>query len=273
MYANYAPTVNGSFNFAKDKDSGGVFSNTRPELSEQDMISGEVEIRNARAWPEAPTLEREGITIASHEVDGANWTDAKWLETVYVPSCIELVKRVTGAKQGVSLYPALVRRVDYQAYKHSAPTAGFVHLDQPRDTARQLGESRAAASGLSMDRGIIYNIWKCLTPPPQDYPLAVADRRSIPEDDLVLGETLELIGEGENQIKIVSPYYALLPSGRPVYYYYPDMVPEESLVFIGADLDEAQPLGCAHGAFKHPSPDGDCVPRASVEVRVLAVFD
>ncbi len=273
MYANYAPTVTGAFNFARDKNGGGQFSNTRPELSKQDMRQVEVEIRNARAWPEAPSLQREGLMITAHEVPEPDWDDRKWLESVYVPSCIELVKRETGATRAVSLYPALVRRVDYQAHKFSAPTAGFLHLDQPRDTAIELGQQRSSAAGLSFDGGIIYNIWKCLTPPPQDYPLAVADRRSILEEDMVYGETVEYIGQGAEEFKYVSPYYAMLPSERQVFYYYPDMVPEESLLFIGADLDESQPLGCAHAAFRHPAPDGDCVPRASVEVRVFALFD
>jgi len=273
MYANYDRTVTGAFNFARDKQGGGEFSNTRPERSRQDMRSVEVEIRNARAWPQAPSLEREGLTITDHEVPEQDWSDRKWIEGVYVPSCIELVKRVTGASQAVSLYPALVRRVDYEAHRGSAPTAAFLHLDQPRDTARELGQQRSSAAGLNLEKGIIYNVWKCLTPPPQDYPLAVADRRSIPEADMVYGETVEYLGEGDEEFKFVSPYYAMLPSDKHVFYYYPDMVPEESLLFIGADLDESHPLGCAHAAFKHPAPDGECVPRASVEVRILALFD
>ena len=71
---------------------------------------------------------------------------------------------------------------------------------------------------------------------------------------------------------IVSPYVALLHSAHQTYYYFPDMEPDESLVFVGLHLDTSRKMGCAHCAFRHPTPGDVSVPRRSIETRVLAFF-
>lgn len=271
MQSHYAQTVTGTLNYAADKNDGGEFSNTRPERSRQNLRPVDITIRNARTWPQKPTLEVEGVVITAHPAGKAEWSNPAWIQSDYVPSCVELIKKLTGAKQAIPIYSPLQRRNDYGAHKGSAPTAGFVHLDQTRDTALQFSSHWAQSQGITFKRAAIYNVWKCMTPPPQDYPLTVADRRSVPESDYVVGSTVEYLGEKEE--KFVSPYITLVPSDQQIYYYYPDMVPDESIVFVGADLDPSHPLGCAHSAFKHPSPDGVCVPRASIETRILAIFE
>lgn len=271
MQSNYAEVVKGVINFAADKNDGGEFSNTAPERSRQNLTPLEVEIRNGRTWTQAPSLDKEGLTLVAHPSGRADWEDQDWIESEYIPSCIELVKKLTGAKNAIHVYVPLQRRVNYGQHQGSAPTAGFVHLDQTRDTAQSMAGQWAQAQGVEFKRAAIYNIWKCMTPPPQDYPLAVADMRSIPVSDHVEGATVEYLGEKDG--KLVSPYVTLVPSDRPKFYYFPDMTPDESLVFMGVDLDPSKPLGCAHSAFRHPQPDGETEPRASIETRVLAIFE
>jgi hypothetical protein len=271
MQLNYANSVQGVMNFAADKNDGGQFSNTKPELTRQNLQPVEIEIRNGRTWVRSPTLEHEGLTLVQHPGGRAQWSDREWIEAEYVPSCIELVKQLTGAISALQVYSPMQRRVDYQNYRGAAPTAGFVHLDQTRDIAMAFAGHIAAASGVTFKVARIYNVWKSITPAPQDYPLAVSDQHSIPVADHVPGETVEYLGA--NADKLVSPYVLLSPSAQQRYYYYPDMDPDESLVFVGVDLDPARPLGCAHSAFQHPEPGGTCVPRASIETRVLAIFD
>jgi len=271
MQSHYQPTVTGTFNYAADKNDGGEFSNTRPERSRQNLQPLDITIRNGRTWSQKPTLGNEGLMIAEHSSGKADWANRQWIDSEYVPSCVELIKKLTGAKQAIPIYSPLQRRVDYDKYAGAAPTAGFVHLDQTRAIAQIFAGKTAEAAGISFKRAVIFNIWKCMTPPPQDFPLAVGDRRTISEEVHVLGSTVEYIGEKEERFE--SPYLSLVPSEQSIYYYFPDMVPDESLVFIGVDLDPSNPLGCAHSAFKHPAPDGECVPRASIETRILAIFE
>jgi hypothetical protein len=271
MQSNYAQTVKGVINFAADKNDGGQFSNTKPERSRQNLRPVEVEIRNGRSWPQRPSIEKEGLTLVAHASGRAEWSNPDWIKSEYVPSCAELVKRLIGATKVMPIYVPLQRRVDYGNYKGAAPTAGFVHLDQTRQTAQNFSEELAKKMEARFDRAAIFNVWKCMTPPPQDYPLAVSDQHSVPEEIYVPGETVEYIGEKEE--KLVSPYLTLVPSEKLKFYYFPDMTPDESIVFVGASLDPTKPLGCAHSAFRHPAPDGSTVPRASIETRILAIFE
>ena len=93
----------------------------------------------------------------------------------------------------------------------------------------------------------------------------MCDWRTVSEADHVLGLT------SEDEVKY--PYVILAHSDKaPKWYYVPDLGPDESLVFVGGDLDPSHPLGCAHSAFVHPAPN-DVAPRASIELRVFACFE
>ena len=49
-----------------------------------------------------------------------------------------------------------------------APAARFIHMDYTRDGARGVAAMFAEAEGLGYERAVIYNVWKPMTPPPQD---------------------------------------------------------------------------------------------------------
>ena len=68
MQAAYAESVNASLNFAANRTDLGEWSNTNPARTRQNLLAVELEIRNARAQAQAPSLEREGLTIAHHPV-------------------------------------------------------------------------------------------------------------------------------------------------------------------------------------------------------------
>jgi len=247
----------------------GEWSNTNPQRTRQELNTVAVDIRNGRRQPVTPTLDNEGLTIARHPVPDANWWDNAWITSVYLPSCEALVKTLTGAKKCVSIFVPLQRRVDFDEHTGAIPAAQFVHLDNTHASARLWAEPLAEQAGESLDNAIIYNVWKSTTPPPQDFPLAIADLRSIPEADHAEGTVVEEFDDR----KILSPYVGLLHSNEQVYYYYPDMSPDESLVFVGLHLDPSRKMGCAHSAFKHPAPGNVGEPRRSIETRVLAFFD
>jgi len=160
----------------------------------------------------------------------------------------------------------MIRRVDYAAYESAAPAAHFVHLDMPRQSCREQADMHAEARGVKFKRGTIYNVWKAITPPPQNVPLAICDRRTLSERDFAIGTTVE----GEIEV----PHVTIVKSARDAKWFYaPDLSVDESLVFVGGDMDESHSLGCAHSAFKHPLSPANSVPRASIETRILACFE
>ncbi|HEY6131737.1 MAG TPA: CmcJ/NvfI family oxidoreductase [Halioglobus sp.] len=269
MKSHHVESINAALNFAVADGGVGEWSNLNPQRTRQNLRTVDVEIRNGRNHPVQPTLENEGLMIAQHPVSGADWTNNAWIESVYLPSCNELVKKLTGAKTCTSIFVPLQRRVDFDEHAGSIPAAQFVHLDNTHASARLWAEPLAQALGESLENAVIYNVWKSTTPPPQDFPLAIADLRSIPEENHAEGSVVEELGDRT----IVSPYIALLHSELQTYYYFPDVAPDESLVFVGLHLDPSRKMGCAHSAFRHPAPGAVSVPRRSIESRVLAFFD
>ena len=250
-------------NFASDRANAGTHSNFSPELSARKMRAVEVEAVNIRALPEAPSIDRQGFALAHHPIDG-NWADRAWLNDIYVPSCLALVERLTGAKTAMQMYYPITRTS--VATEGKAGAAGFIHLDQPREEYAAQAREKAAESGRTMGRAAIFNVWKAISPPPQDRPLALCDRRDISPEDHVRGVTVE---EG-----IAAPYIALAAPAKTLSMYYaPDMTLDESIVFLSADFDPANPLGCPHSAIAAPGDQVALKPRTSVEVRVLALFD
>ena len=254
--------VEATFNFAADRSDGGRHNNHDDvheglKLTPQDFV-----VRDARAISPAPSLDKQGFTIAEHKLENADWFNEEWIDNVYAPSCEELIKRVTGAKECIQFHRPLKRIADPDARGEHMVTAGFVHIDHPREVGEAISRMFAEKHGKTFTKAVLYNVWKTFTPAPQDRPLAVTDRRTVPEDAHVIGVTVEEESE--------TPYVILAPNEECEFYYYPDMSADESLVFTGIDFDPENPLGCAHSAFSHP--DGG-ISRSSVEARIVAIFE
>lgn len=257
-----ASRISATLNFAGDRSDGGRFCNTDASRSSQTLAPCEISIIDARTSHPPPALGREGFVLAHHPAEDPQWFNEAWVGEVYGPSCVELVKRITGAERAVSLHHPIKRIADPAARGRHLMTTEFVHLDLPRELGRETALKAVEAVGESFKRATLYNIWKAITPAPQDQPLAVADRRTIPPDTHVIGMTVTDDGD--------IPYVIIAPSPEVQFYYFSDMSVDESIVFTSIDFDAANPLGCAHSAFAHP---GSGIPRSSIEARVIAILE
>ncbi|MCE0766870.1 hypothetical protein LWC35_28775 [Pseudonocardia kujensis] len=56
------------------------------------------------------------------------------------------------------------------------------------------------------------------------------------------------------------------------WYYFPDMQPDEALLFRLWDTDPSVPFPVAYSAIDDPTSRPDAAPRASVEARTVAFF-
>lgn len=250
-------------NFAKDRSGAGIYSAWTPERSDLNLTPASLEAVNMRTLSSPTSIEREGFSLAHHPIEG-DWNDTSWLNAVYVPSCLDLVAKLTGARATLNMYYPIARQSDGTA--GVAGPATFIHFDQPREEYAVQARRKAAEHGHIMGRAAMFNVWKATTPPPQNLPLGLCDRRAISVEDHVRG----VVVEGG----VEAPYIGLtVPSQPPKIYYTPDMAIGESLVFIAADFDPSNPLGCPHTAIAPPEAGHDLVPRNSVELRVLALFD
>ncbi len=257
-------TVKAALNFAADRTNGGIWCNTDTSLITQDLTGLEVTLRDARTLTEPPKIDREGFEHRHVPIENPQWGNPEWVAQVYVPHSLALLKEVTGAAHAAALYPGVLLRDT--GNPKASPAAEFVHIDQDR-TAAELFISMLPDQDMlkKYRRSTIFNVWRPVTPPPQDIPLALCDQRTLDPADWVVGRTLS---PGIDPI----PYVSSVFNPDQKWYYYSNLTTDDAIVFKNYDSDLAAPLGCLHGAFKLPDCPSTAVPRASVELRLMAFF-
>jgi hypothetical protein len=117
-----------------------------------------------------------------------------------------------------------------------------------------------------------FNVWRCITPPPQDVPLAFCAGDSIHDDDAM--EAMAVMDRSELAPKVFRALsFAYRPNPGHRWFYFRDMTPDEVVIFKTYDSDESRCRAVAHTAFTAPHCPAGTTPRQSVEARVVAVFD
>ena len=265
-------TIATQMNFVRNKAGAGSFSNLNPELTTLKLASHQVEIADARALPRPASFAEQGFEIHTMPFETYNWFDMDWVRNVYSPRTMDFVKQLVGADHIASFHAGMFFRDTGENYKDldtplRGKAADFVHMDYTRASVMPFVEEAVDAETLARYPHVkIFNVWRSLTPPPQDVGLAVCDQRSFDESDWVFGQTVEL-----NYPKGV-PFLTAQWSPDQKWYYYSGMSQDEVVIFNGCDTDLNAPVGCIHGAFVHPDPGQVIKPRASIEFRVIALF-
>ena len=259
----------------------------------------DLEVLNARELT-APSLDTNGFVLAQHTSRVHDWTDEQQIATVYYEEMAALVKRLTGARYAFANNH--LRRVSQPATGGDGPLARLMAqsrgpvLGPHNDFTDTYGEGliRTVAAGgephtqtfglteamlaaditedqLRDSRILVINTWRSVGAEPlRRYPLAVADRRTVPPESLgrfTIGKRPS--GEPRGGIEVFSATYA--PEHR--WYYYPEMTPTEVLLWKGYDSAEAPPRPTLHTAFEDLNTPADAAERESVEARVLCLLD
>jgi len=236
----------------------------------------EVAIENARGRADPPRLDREGFTLVDHPSEVKDFLDPEEVQRVYVPEVERLVCEVTGASAAVVVATPFVRfgeRAALSGKLNNSVPARFIHIDysdaRAKHTAEQMLEKVSPRPG-RLGRYAHYNIWRVLTPPPQDIPLAVCNARTVAARDLVPAlAVFDLPGQPERTAESL----VLRHSPLHRWFYYRNMTPQEALIFVTKESDPARAHHVPHTAFDDPGCPADVVPRASIEIRVVAYFD
>ena len=101
------------------------------------------------------------------------------------------------------------------AFVNSLP-AGFVHVDVSHESFAQFAAMGISAiirskEALLAGRYVGFNIWRVLTPPPQDLPLAICAANSVTEADRVTGEA-RVDGVGVEEFRFGSSLFRPSPA-------------------------------------------------------------
>jgi hypothetical protein len=231
-------------------------------------------IANARLQTPPPSLDREGFELVRHRSAVADFKDAEEVARVHAPEIVRLVQERTGAEEVVITGQGVLRfaeRSPLSGKSFNSLPARFAHIDVSAKTAHAfalnaLGGDEARLA--QYRRFALYNVWRAISRPPQDTPLAVCDARSVEPDDLVCADAI--FDAPGNEWSFEALVVRANPKHR--WSFFADMTRDEAILFKTYDSDPGAPRQCPHVAFDDPDCPADAGPRASIEMRAIAYF-
>ncbi len=267
---NYlAPSTERPYSYVHEPPPGVPWESGRYELHP-------MEIRDARAALQPPSIQREGFQLRDAPSAVRDFLDDEVVKAVYYPEASELALSVTGARRAY-VFDHLVRRrerdraaVSFGRKDSEGRPAvnGRIHNDYTEGSGRKrLGLVLAdPAQAHRVGRYAIVNIWRAISGPVLDTPLAVCDARSVAPADLVESEVRYPRRTGE--------IYHALHSPRHRWSYFSEMDRHEALVFKQFDSQtDGTPRFVLHSAFDLPTIPPDAPLRESIELRCLVIFE
>jgi len=269
------------------------FVSAGAERSTGQYEARQVTIRDGRAVREALTLDQHGFQLLDHHSAIRDFHDSAEVEAHYPAEAIALIKSVTGAshvlprgwmiRTAAKIPPAASKVKGYKHHGGIQPPAGEAHVDYSPETAPRTAEQVYRGSfpeGAGYSRFIAFSLWRALSPPPQNCPLAVCDGRSLTDDEGVRNP-LHVVDEmpseeamladipGEDAL-IAASVFRFRPAHR--WWYFSNMTRDEALLFKFYDSDRSVTWRCPHTAFYDDSLPGAHI-RESIEARLIAYFD
>ena len=216
-------------------------------------------------------VDREGFQLVRHRSAVTDWTDRAQLEAVHRGEVAELIRALTGADAVQVTSPGILRYSEKSGRAGSSDNshpARFAHVDINDITAAQFAER--GAGGRRFTRCAAYNLWRALSPPPQDVPLAFCQVGSFTEADLIVADAIFDPPGGAPEWSFESWVAAYNPAHR--WYFYPDLQLDEAVLFKTNDSDPARAHCIPHVAFDDPLAPADAPPRVSIEMRATAYW-
>jgi hypothetical protein len=231
-----------------------------------------VPIEDARTLATAPSLQREGFMLVGHRSAVSDFSDRDEVARKYPVEIQELVQRLSGADAVVVSSPGILRfsEASQEAGRHhNSWPARFIHIDVSDTTAQAFAERTVPQNVRPLLRYAHYNVWRVITPPPQDVPLAVCDARTLAPADLVAADA---VFDAPDRPEWSFEGLLVHHSDRHRWSYFSGMTPDEALVFKTHDSDPRAPHHVPHTAFDDPGCPPGAVPRASIEMRAIAFW-
>jgi hypothetical protein len=238
-----------------------------------------VTIRNARLTGPF-TLDEHGFCLALHRTAISDWENQYAPGSAYAAEVTEVAKGLTGADVVIPLGGML--RDSAATSSTVQPPAAEAHVDFTERCAQRRAAAlyrQAHPEGPGYARFIGFSLWRALSAPPQDMPLALCEGRSVRDDEgthntkvdvteIPTGDALYAPIPGEEDM-LAATIFHYSPGHR--WWYFPDMQPEEVIFIKLYDSDRSKAWRCPHTAFRDGT-RADARPRRSMEFRAIAYF-
>jgi hypothetical protein len=227
-------------------------------------------IRDARA--DGASLDREGFALVPHRSAVADFADAAEVARIHPDEIAALVKQASGADSVVVTGAGVLRFAERSAQSgaldNSRP-ARFAHVDVSDATAAIFSQRSLPEGAPAPRRTAHYNIWRAISPAPQDVPLALCDARSVALGDLLPADAI-FDRDGVDIWSFEGLVVAHSPAHR--WHWFSDLGRDEVILFKTNDSDADRAHSVPHVAFDNPDCPADAPPRASIEMRAIAYW-
>jgi hypothetical protein len=217
-------------------------------------------------------LDRDGFELLRHRSAVADFADADEVARVHPDEIVALLNEVTGADSIVVTGPGVRRFAERSslsgALDNSRP-ARFAHVDVSDPTAAEFALRSQPEAGRKPRRVAHYNVWRALSAPPQDVPLALCDARSVAADDLLVADAV-FDRDGVDMWSFEGLVVAHSSAHR--WHWFSDLTRDEVIIFKTNDSDSTRAHCVPHVAFDDPDCPPGVPPRASIEMRAIAYW-
>jgi hypothetical protein len=249
------------------------------ELNTGQYAPQEVIVRNARlAGPFS--LDEHGFCLGTHHTDITDWEHNYGAQAPYASQVCDVATRLSGADVVVPMGGMI--RSSGATSATVQPPAAEAHVDFTQSCAERIARTiygKAHPDGPGYDRFIAFSLWRALSPPPQDMPLALCEGRSVRDDEGTHNTKVDVmeIPEGDARFAPIpgeenmaaATIFHHSPDHR--WWYFPDMTPDEVLFIKFYDSDHTTAWRCPHTAFRDASRP-QAHERRSIEFRAIAYF-
>jgi hypothetical protein len=218
-----------------------------------------------------PALDHQGFTVVEHRSAIADFTDAEAVAAHHRAEIAELIAGLTGADHVAVPSGGVLRfaeRSDLSGALDNSRPARFAHVDISDRTATQFS-ARSAPADRRVRRSVHFNVWRAISAPPQDVPLALCDARSFVPDDLLPADAV-FDRPGEPEWSFEGLVFAHGEGHR--WHWFSGLDRNHPIVFKTNDSDPTQPHCVPHVAFDNPDCPAGAPPRASIEMRAIAYW-
>jgi hypothetical protein len=227
-----------------------------------------MELTDGRAEP--PSLDEEGFCLVAHRSKVGNFEDPGEVAATHPAEIVELLLAQTGADEVIVTAPGILRFSESSGRagsRDNSMPARFAHVDSTAETGTGFAH-HALPPGRRLKHFAQYNVWRAITPPPQDVPLALCDARSVADADLLIADAVFDPPDGRLEWSFESWLVAANPAHR--WMWFSGMTRDEAIIFRTCDLSLGQPV--PHVAFDNPLAGPGAPPRASIEMRAIAYW-
>jgi hypothetical protein len=252
-----------------------------------------VSIRDGRAIKDHFSLDVHGFVLAERRSSVKDFFDKEEVNRVYPAEVEAAIKALTGASRVVSRGWMIRTSSDLSkqqrqivGYTHQGgvqPPASEAHVDFIPRVAERLARDvykQAFPDGRGYSRFIATSLWRAFSEPPQDWPLALCDARSVGADEGT-PNTLHIVDQipdekamfrdmpGEDSL-IAAAIFHYNPKHR--WWYFSNMTRDEIVLLKFHDSDRSRAMRVPHTAFRDTTfPNAKA--RHSIELRSFAFFE